>query len=89
MSYEWEAGISDLLQEMEDLLPEGFALVGAAIANMQAAEGALLDHAGTTLDRHGRSCVIEADIRKDILADADAQYEQCRSQLFTEKRSLN
>ena len=56
---------------IENMLPDGMFCVGIAIANTDTAEGALiLDNDNRDLE----SAVFDADVKQDILADAQRQY---------------
>lgn len=68
MEYEWEDQITDdLMDEINDMLPDGIALAGLAVFEVESVEGALIH-------RDVASDMADADLRQDILGDAKRQY---------------
>ncbi len=82
MQYEWEYKIHESIEDISDLLPEGFELVGLAVESVDTGEAALIDANHRGYMESGD--VVEADVRKDILGDAMEQYEKARKAAFGE-----
>lgn len=85
MTYDWENEIKSMLQldidDLEAFLPEGFTLVGICVENIETGEGALIEAYGA------EHCeVVDADVRLDILGDADRQYNEVRDAAFKRKQ---
>jgi len=72
MQYEWEAKLTeDAIDSIASVLSQcGLQLAGIAACEPDNGEAALV-----FVDT-GESDIFEADIRKDIMGDAEGQYEQ-------------
>jgi len=78
MKYDWENEIQKRVEAMQCLLPDHLELIAVAVHNTEQGEGALVD----LLEGYDSYDVTDADIRKDILADADRQYEAVKAAAF-------
>ena len=85
MEYDWEKNVDyDFIQEIAGCeLPDGIALVGLALANIDNAEGCLIAD-----NRWVGGDIAQMDIWKDIDGDAGAHYQRCldASRAYYEKK---
>lgn len=68
MRYEWEYEITqDMLNKINDILPDGLVLRGAAVENVISRQGAMVERTGDGyLD-----CIAPVDVWTDIKGDTD------------------
>ena len=72
MTYEWEAKILPLIEQMQDLMPKGFHLLGLAVESEESGEGAIVSQ----ITSHPDLSVIDADAWRDVLGDAGRHYHE-------------
>jgi len=79
--YEWEKheAFRAAFFELESMMPDGIYVEGLAVANSETGEGALIfDDAPVDLE----SSVFNADVKKDILGDAQEAYGTAKGLMF-------
>lgn len=74
-SREWEShpAFAAAFESIDDMMPVGVSCIGIAVANHETGEGALiLDNCHKDLE----SAIFDADVKQDILGDAQRQYSE-------------
>jgi hypothetical protein len=79
MERDWEKVVKAKFREMQDLLPENLQIVGVAVENVDAGEGAPVERNSLAPEF---ADVTEADIRQDIMNDATSQYKRVYDVVF-------
>jgi hypothetical protein len=77
MKYDWEDEALASFAEMGEYLPPHLYIVGLAIENVETGEGALV-----SLDTLPEATIIDADVWKDILGDANEKYTGVKESMF-------
>ena len=79
MTYDWEKDAKKYIGTMQILLPKNLQIVGLAVENTSTGEGALIEARALDVDPGD---VPAADVRKDILGDAQSQYDAVFTAVF-------
>lgn len=85
MKYDWEKKIEAVLDDISMALPRGFNLIGVAVENITQGEAALVEYEEEDGDVV-QGDVTAADIRQDILSDANRQYNRVSGLVFEGKK---
>ena len=74
MEYDWEKDVEyDFIEQKIDIwLPDGVALVGLALANMESVEGCLIVN-----PKWVGGDIAKIDIMHDVYGDAERNYRVC------------
>ena len=74
MEYDWEKDVEyDFIEQKIDIwLPDGVALVGLALANMESVEGCLIVN-----PKWVGGDIAQIDIMHDVYGDAERNYRVC------------
>lgn len=80
VKYDWENEVEKQIHAMQDALPDHLQIVAVGIENIQEGEGALVEAPRGALDR---ADITEADIREDIMSDAERQYRRAVGEFTT------
>ena len=67
------------MAKFQDILDDKYQIVGLAIENVETGEGALIE---ADIFSNQIYDVTEADVRQDILGDAQQQYERTYKNVF-------